>query len=195
MTNTAKFNRQLVIEKACQLFWLKGYSATSTRDLQQAIDMRPGSIYAAFGSKQGLYIESLKFYSKSMGEKLDQCLIESETILDGMQAFVTKILIGDKDAQASKICMLIKTNIELCENEPELLKLNQELLIQFEQFIEDLFTQVLKKNELSSNQAPIDLARMFLIQFTGLRSYLKWKNDKTLSHQLIEQMFQKIKNM
>jgi len=195
MANTAKFNRQHVIENACQLFWLKGYSSTSTRDLQRAVDMRPGSIYAAFGSKQGLYVESLKFYSRSMATQLKQCIVDSATILEGMQAFVTKILIDDEQAQASKVCMLIKSNIELCESEPELLKLSQELLTQFERMIEDLFTQAQSKSELPSKQSPLDLARMFLIQFTGLRSYLKWNDDKTLSSQLIEQMFQQIKSV
>ncbi|MFQ3219797.1 MAG: TetR/AcrR family transcriptional repressor of nem operon, partial [Paraglaciecola sp.] len=46
MANTSKFDREEVLEKAKNLFWEKGYLGTSTRELQNAIDMRPGSIYA-----------------------------------------------------------------------------------------------------------------------------------------------------
>jgi len=60
MANKVKFERENVIRVASQLFWEKGFTATSTRDLQEAINMRPGSIYAAFGSKEVLYSESLK---------------------------------------------------------------------------------------------------------------------------------------
>ncbi|MFQ3195590.1 MAG: TetR/AcrR family transcriptional repressor of nem operon, partial [Colwellia sp.] len=50
MVNKVKFERDDVIRKASQLFWEKGFHATSTRDLQEVVNMRPGSIYAAFGS-------------------------------------------------------------------------------------------------------------------------------------------------
>ncbi|MFA0500949.1 TetR/AcrR family transcriptional regulator, partial [Vibrio sp. 10N.222.46.A1] len=55
MAKTAKFDRQDVVDKATNLYWEKGFHATSMRNLQDVIDMRPGSIYAAFGSKEGLF--------------------------------------------------------------------------------------------------------------------------------------------
>ena len=57
MSTKAKFDRDEVIEKAKNLYWQKGYHATSMRNLQDVIDMRPGSIYAAFGSKDNLFKE------------------------------------------------------------------------------------------------------------------------------------------
>ncbi|MEP3563102.1 MAG: helix-turn-helix domain-containing protein, partial [Marinobacter sp.] len=59
MANKVKFERENVVRVASELFWKKGFHATSTRDLQDAVNMRPGSIYSAFGSKEGLYSESL----------------------------------------------------------------------------------------------------------------------------------------
>ena len=56
MANKVKFEREQVVYAASQLFWEKGFHATSTRDLQDAINMRPGSIYAAFGSKEGFIL-------------------------------------------------------------------------------------------------------------------------------------------
>ena len=46
-----KLDRDEVIEKVKDLYWEKGYHATSMRNLQDVVDMRPGSIYAAFGSR------------------------------------------------------------------------------------------------------------------------------------------------
>lgn len=59
MSKQAKFDRDDVIEKAKNLYWEKGYHATSMRNLQDVVDMRPGSIYAAFGSKDNLFKEAL----------------------------------------------------------------------------------------------------------------------------------------
>ena len=55
MSRTALYNRHDALERALQLFWQKGFHATSLKDIEQALDMRPGSIYAAFGNKEGLF--------------------------------------------------------------------------------------------------------------------------------------------
>ena len=83
MANKIKFERETVVRLASQLFWEKGFHATSTRDLQEAINMRPGSIYSAFGSKEGLYIESLRDYTVQMESQIKECLSTSDTISGG----------------------------------------------------------------------------------------------------------------
>ena len=55
MSAPIKFNREDVIEKAKNLYWEKGYHATSMRNLQDVVNMPPGSIYAAFGSKDNYF--------------------------------------------------------------------------------------------------------------------------------------------
>lgn len=46
-----------------RLFWIKGYEATSIADLTEVMDVGPTSLYAAFGSKDQLYAEALRFYA------------------------------------------------------------------------------------------------------------------------------------
>lgn len=70
MVNVAKYDREAVIRQAMLLFWEKGFYATSTRDLQQTINLRPGSFYAAFGSKESLFREALRCYA---GESRSFC--------------------------------------------------------------------------------------------------------------------------
>lgn len=44
------------------LFWRKGYKATSISDLTEAMGIGSPSLYAAFGSKEELYVEALRQY-------------------------------------------------------------------------------------------------------------------------------------
>lgn len=46
-----------------RLFWIKGYEATSIADLTNLLGVGSTSLYAAFGSKDELYAEALRYYS------------------------------------------------------------------------------------------------------------------------------------
>lgn len=50
--------------EAARLFWQRGYSGTSTRELSTALTLSTSSIYAAFGSKAGLFEEAVRTYAE-----------------------------------------------------------------------------------------------------------------------------------
>ncbi|MFA1626209.1 TetR/AcrR family transcriptional regulator [Rhizobium mongolense] len=59
------FDRQAALAKATRLFWLKGFEATSMTDLTEAMGIGSPSLYAAFGSKEALYAEAVRYYRES----------------------------------------------------------------------------------------------------------------------------------
>lgn len=63
------FDREEALAKATRLFWVKGFEATSIADLTQAMGIGSPSLYAAFGSKEALYAEALRYYCEN-NEKL-----------------------------------------------------------------------------------------------------------------------------
>lgn len=58
------FDREAALAQATRLFWQKGYSATSIADLTEAMGIGSPSLYAAFGSKDALYAEALRYYGE-----------------------------------------------------------------------------------------------------------------------------------
>lgn len=64
MARPKEFNEDDVLDKAVEVFWAKGYEATSMQDLVNAMGIQRGSLYAAFGSKQQLFLRSLDRYGK-----------------------------------------------------------------------------------------------------------------------------------
>jgi AcrR family transcriptional regulator len=194
MVNKVKFERDDVIRKASQLFWEKGFHATSTRDLQEVVNMRPGSIYAAFGSKEGLYSESLKDYTAQIQAQIEGFLNHSDSILSGLRAFVDNVIL-DRQNRPSAICMLIKANSEFTEKEDTLRELNLKLLKMFEQYLCVLFNQAIKNGELNNNRTALEYAQFFQIQFTGLRGYLNRPGIDELAQPMIDQMFTLLKNI
>ncbi|MBH0027907.1 MULTISPECIES: TetR/AcrR family transcriptional regulator [unclassified Pseudoalteromonas] len=195
MANKVKFERENVVRVASQLFWQKGFHATSTRDLQEAVNMRPGSIYSAFGSKEGLYSESLKDYTVQMKNQIEGFLSSADTVLGGLRAFVENVVIKTKDCSPSAICMLVKANSEFAEKDSNLYELSLELAAQFEAYLTQLFTQAINKGELGDTLTAVEYARFFQVQFTGLRGYFNRPGVEQLAQPMINQMFMLIKKL
>lgn len=63
-----------------RLFWRHGYEGVSVGDLTKAMGIAPPSLYAAFGSKAGLYQEAVTRYEQTLG-CLDVASIGSATTL------------------------------------------------------------------------------------------------------------------
>lgn len=52
MARTREFDEEKVLEAAMQLFWEKGYEATSLSDLTARMGIQRPSIYSTFGDKK-----------------------------------------------------------------------------------------------------------------------------------------------
>ena len=74
------FDREKAVDTAMRLFWRHGYEGVSVGDLTKAIGIAPPSLYAAFGSKAGLYGETLDRYEENFGS-FDVASVRSATSL------------------------------------------------------------------------------------------------------------------
>ncbi|MDH3730145.1 MAG: TetR/AcrR family transcriptional regulator [Acidimicrobiia bacterium] len=87
MTTTAgrprSFDTDVVLDRAVELFWGRGYRDTTTRDLEKQLGISQSSLYNAFGSKQGLMSAALDRYERLTEEAL---LAPLETSPDGLDA-------------------------------------------------------------------------------------------------------------
>jgi len=64
MVRPREFDRIEALDRAMQVFWAKGFAATSTDDLVQAMGIGRQSLYNAFGDKRRLYLEALEAYQQ-----------------------------------------------------------------------------------------------------------------------------------
>lgn len=62
------FDDDTAVLAAARLFWRHGYSGTSTRALSSALGLSTSSIYAAFGSKAGLFERAVRTYAEAYRE-------------------------------------------------------------------------------------------------------------------------------
>src|SRR5215475_13264083 len=79
-----EFDRDAALEAAMLLFWRKGYGETSMPDLCEAMGVRSPSLYAAFGSKEALYLEAVERYVDIQGHLVWDKLEEATTARAGV---------------------------------------------------------------------------------------------------------------
>lgn len=79
------FDRDAMLQKALMLFWERGYEGTSVAQLVQAMGITPPSLYAAFGSKEGLYRAAVELYLLGPGQFVALALAEEPTARDAVE--------------------------------------------------------------------------------------------------------------
>ncbi|MFE1384274.1 TetR/AcrR family transcriptional regulator [Streptomyces sp. NPDC058740] len=72
------FDRDRAVLEAARLFWRHGYSGTSTRTLTATLGLSTSSLYAAFGSKAGLFEEAVRTYAERYREIYQQAVAEKD---------------------------------------------------------------------------------------------------------------------
>ena len=80
-----EFDRGAALDAAMVLFWRKGFAAASMNDLCDAMDVRSPSLYAAFGSKEALYLEAIQRYVEVFGPPVWDKLAEGATARAGVE--------------------------------------------------------------------------------------------------------------
>ena len=166
MPRKPEYDRNELIDRARDLFWKRGWAGTSLKDLEGELQMKPGSFYAAFGSKDALFELALERYSMDGSERLSK-LAKQHGPLKALQLF-PKMVIENESAPA-KACMLSKTLLELqAHNHPLADKANQKLMKMEAQFAE-LFERAQSASEIRKTQDPHILARKYQSDLLGLR--------------------------
>jgi TetR/AcrR family transcriptional regulator, transcriptional repressor for nem operon len=189
MKKNAKFDREQVIDKATNLYWKKGFHATSMRNLQDVIDMRPGSIYATFGSKEGLFKETLARYTQLGVEQLSQCRANASSPIEALNAFMKQQIIEKRTSSPSGMCMLAKTVAELTDEQSELLKEAKKSLQIMEGEFEKLIIAAQDLGQVDKGKDSKQLARHIQIQIAGLRAYASACDDVLPLEQIIDDVF------
>lgn len=95
------------------LFWTKGYHATSLKDLEVTLQMKPGSIYAAFQSKESLFRATLDRYAAKMASEMQAVLDTAQSPLTGLQNHLISLANLAPADKPSTSCMLVKSLLEV----------------------------------------------------------------------------------
>ncbi len=151
------------------VFWSHGYEATSTQELVERTGLGRGSLYNAFGSKQGLYHEALKRYQEHGILAQSQILGGPGTVKERLRALMLWGIEGDLDPVKKRGCMALFAALERSEKDPVVEQISRVYVTRLEQLLCHLFTVAQRNGEVSPERSALSMARAFMSSYYGLR--------------------------
>jgi len=103
-----EFDREAALESAMLLFWAHGYEGTTLADLQKAMGgITAPSFYAAFGSKEDLFRETVELYKTLRGEPPLKALTNGTTARDSIEGMLRAAAASICEKNHPRGCMLV----------------------------------------------------------------------------------------
>jgi AcrR family transcriptional regulator len=176
MARSKQYNEQEVVEKAMFLFWLKGYENTSVRMLEKEMGINQFSIYASFGSKQGVFLESLKCYKSKVNSMFDKLKNANNGVNDIKEFFSDSIKITAEIGN-QKGCLLTNTYNEFVGGKDENIKAQMTVLMSN---LKELFIEKLRIDKLKDEETVLKQANYLLLAKHGLAAASRVNNKQEI---------------
>lgn len=120
MARAPEFERAEVVEKAMTVFWERGYGQTSVGDLVNATGLNPGSLYAAFGSKKGVFLEVLDEYNSGFLARVRSLGSGNRPAMHDLYVFLLSIVDETVAGRDRRGCLSVNALLELSQHDADI---------------------------------------------------------------------------
>ncbi|MFD5227296.1 TetR/AcrR family transcriptional regulator [Streptomyces qaidamensis] len=170
MARTKEFDPDAALQAALELFWRRGYEATSMSDLVAHLGIGRASIYATFGNKHELYLKALDRYDRTGLPPILRELSQPGPALPAVRKLVRRYAAEAADARERlNGCMVTNAAAELAPHDRATARHVERNWDQLEAVLHSTLVRAQAQGELPAGRDPLALARMLLVLLQGLR--------------------------
>lgn len=151
------------------LFWRKGYEATSVNDLVVHLGVAKASLYATFRTKHDLYIAALGRYVERTNDRVIEDLSASGSALTAVRHLVERYcaeIIGDDEQRG---CLVVNATTERLPRDSSVARLVEHSWDVLETSLTMALARALAEGELCPDTDPRALARFLMTLLQGMR--------------------------
>lgn len=170
MGRPRSFDPDEALERAMQLFWAKGYEATTIADLEAAMGINRFSLYHTFGDKRRLYLAALDRYCGGFGSRLFDDLEHGEEGLEAIRGvfrfFETRA--REHRGDAARGCFVVNCAVELSDDDPAVARRTKAHVARMEEAFRGALERARARGELHGELDLADAARFLTVATHGL---------------------------
>jgi TetR/AcrR family transcriptional repressor of nem operon len=159
MPRNKEFDYDEKLVAARNLFWKKGYNATSINDLVDAMKINRSSIYLTYGNKHDLFIKSLGNYMQKKDRQYREAAAKSHDPLQSVKNIITSVC---NSAIEDNNCLFTNSVFELAGSDKEISKLIKNQTRVAAAIFESLLQQAKENGTYISDKTPAEMA-LFLV--------------------------------
>lgn len=111
------FLPEQALQSALEVFWEKGYEATSLDDLTRAMRLSRSSFYACFGSKPALLMAAVESYANSFYDEIRAIAAGEPDPIRALRQIVARVVDVDGGARG---CFFLNSVVELAPHNDSL---------------------------------------------------------------------------
>ena len=169
MARTKEFDPDAVLQKALELFWERGYEATSMADLVEHLGIARASIYTTFGGKHDLYLKALDRYLQTRDPDLVEMLSQPGPVLPAIRALVELYAQDSAYGDRRWGCMVVNAAVEVVPCDPQAARRVAASWDTLETVLTSALTRARAQGEIPQQKDPRALARFLLVLLQGIR--------------------------
>lgn len=186
MARTKVFDEDEVLDRAMNLFWQKGYNATSAQDLVDGLGISRSSLYDTFGDKHSLFVKALQQYRK---ERIDP-VIKGVNDAEDIEAYIHHVFdVVKADVLSdtrSKGCFMVNSSVELASCDTEVANIANSIMRDTEEALRKAIKKGQDKGIFTTQYPARSLARFIFNSLNGLRVTIKLDTNKKAFDDIVE---------
>lgn len=186
MPRTKQFNEEEVLNKAMELFWRKGFHATSIQDLVDFLGINRASIYDTYGGKSALFDKAFQNYREINFESLRTLLLAEPDVKKGFRKLFQLAIEDTRTDALRKGCFVVNTITELVPGDPVLLdklKLNS---ANAEQLFTSYIQKGIEQGNIDASKNAKAIAFTLFTLFNGLRVLAKVEQNSQKLTEMVD---------
>jgi TetR/AcrR family transcriptional repressor of nem operon len=162
------YDRRDIAARAMRLFWERGYHATSTRNLTDAMGINPYSLYAEFGSKEALYAAAVAHYEDTVVERHFGSLETEDASVEQVRAVLDFFGDNGRREHSELGCLLCNSGTEQAPTPAHSQAVTQRFIDRLTAAFRNALTNARLSGALASDAPIEDLARSFPTVLVGI---------------------------
>lgn len=170
MGRPIQYDRETVIAQATDLFWRKGYEATTLDDIFAATGFNRHSLYRAFGNKDGLFLAALQHYEQNFTRLIGAALESEAADLDALRGLFTARFPADL---AGLGCLMTNTLNEAATVPEEAGQCAQRFLFRLEAGLRNVLERAQTQGDIPADKDCGALAKYILYVIQGIGTMSK----------------------
>ena len=150
MGRKKQFSDSNALSAASMIFWKKGYTNTTLKDLLEGMEIKNGTFYNSYVDKKNLFIEAMKNYEQNFSEQRMLLFKRSASFKVNIRAFFRHIFDRQEEAICPKGCFLFNSVSYDISDDIEIFKIIRQGIAHFEDFLDCEIKKSVLSGELAA---------------------------------------------